>query len=353
MRAHTDLILLRDGLRTLTETPYFNSNLSKFLSSLHDVISHVLESNPPLPSVIVEQVSGIAWLCHSYLQGSTSKDIPYEVSYCLEKAIVDWLPSGGIVTTTLTDDKNYHLRPADPWSAIEKAVPAYSGASTRMPLVMIGLPRLYKHKPLYCIPLYHELGHFVDNALGVTQSIILKLLTSAAIQPDQKSIDIATNYFKEYFADLFASSYVGEANLAVLNTIAPNAQDSFTHPSTQKRGDVVNAFLGGGAHPVLDLVQEACRQQAGRDLRLCFTKPSIQGAFDDVRPAELRTTAEVHGLFPVAWDYLTDALDTKRPDWCKVSGFDVSRIEAVVNDLVEKSIRNLSVVEKWNNAAPH
>jgi hypothetical protein len=100
----------------------------------------------------------------------------------------------------------------------------------------------------------------------------------------------------------------------------------------------------------LSAIQESCFEQAGKELTQRFSLPDVITAFDDVRPVDLSDINQTHGIFQAAWDYLIDAIDNKRPDWCKPSGVGEEQIESMINDLVEKSIRNGSVREKLKNA---
>src|SRR5690606_29346435 len=105
----------------------------------------------------------------SYLSGSTTNEVPFEVISCLTDALRRWGLSEAAVITSLTEDHDFHLKPLDPWRFIETSIAGYDPGGFKLPLVMIGVPRIYAHKPIFCIPLFHELGHFVDIQYRVTQ----------------------------------------------------------------------------------------------------------------------------------------------------------------------------------------
>ena len=60
--------------------------------------------------------------------------------------------------------------------------------------------------------------------------------------------------------------------------------------------------------------------------------------------------AELYGIFTGGWDYLFDQISNRTAPWID-NGADVHGIERTVNDLVEKSIRNFEIRERWKSVA--
>jgi hypothetical protein len=336
LRPEIDLSLLRDNLVELNETSYFSSRLNEFNAKLVEAIDHVLSNAATYGARTVYAFAVHVHHAERYLAGSTIKDAPYELEYCLKTALPRWVTRESLITTALTYAQDFHFKPADPWAFIKTAISGFDTKGFDPLLVLVGLPRLYIHKPLYCIPLYHELGHFVDLTLGVTQ---LSLLI------DPPASDIVRRHRQEHFADLFLSSYVGRTGMAVLEIIAPNAAASPTHPATQDRIAVVDRFLGQQHDPLVQLFQACLRQLGAPSLTTVSRSPDVREAFDDIRPCDLTGEQELHGLLGSAWSYLMDALDNETPPWSK--GMQTADIERIVNDLTEKSIRNHSIRERW------
>ncbi len=79
-----------------------------------------------------------------------------------------------------------------------------------------------------------------------------------------------------------------------------------------------------------------------------FKLPSLAAPFNDVLPYRFSEDAELYGVFPSGWDYLFDQINNRAAPWID-DGVDVHGIERTVNDLVEKSIRNFEVRERWNS----
>jgi hypothetical protein len=59
---------------------------------------------------------------HQYLSGSTTKESPYELVFCLELAVKDWVQHETIITTGFTHGQDFHFRPIDPWNLIKLSI---------------------------------------------------------------------------------------------------------------------------------------------------------------------------------------------------------------------------------------
>ncbi|WP_157861918.1 hypothetical protein [Methylobacterium sp. Leaf361] len=280
----------------------------------------------------------------TYLAGSVAKESPYEMGYCLRKALPRWTSRRTIITTALTSGHDFHLQPADPWQFITKTITGYDAGGYDPLLVLIGVPRIYRHKPVFCIPLYHELGHFVDNTLGVCNYSLLKLPP-----PTPAHRQLEWYHRREYFADLFCACYTGRASARTLETIAPNAPPSLTHPATAVRVALIEDFLAGRTNQIIDHLQECLMDLGAPALMPLFTLPDISENFNDMRPFVLNTDEHLHGIFEAAWDYLGSCLDARMAPWI-APNFTESDIERIVNDLSEKTIRNMSIRERWSSA---
>ena len=158
---------------------------------------------------------------YTYLAGSTTKEAPYEMEYRLHKALAPGVARDTVITTALTDHHDFHFAPADPWTFVTQYLTTVGGnpgddTNGYSPLlVQLGLPRLYRHKPIYCIPLYHELGHFVDELHGLTNlsAVIEPAMIATNHLPFPAGTPIAfrnrveINHRKEYFSDLFGAAH--------------------------------------------------------------------------------------------------------------------------------------------------
>ena len=260
------------------------------------------------------------------------------MEYCLKAILPHWVKRESLITTAITAGQDFHFLPADPWAFIKKTITGFDTGGFDPLLVLIGVPRLYAHKPLYCTPLYHELGHFVDMTLGVTR---LSLLI------DRPAHVALIAHRHEHFADLFAACYVGRASVAPLKTIAPNAPASPTHPSTNDRVAVVEDFLKGNPSQIFQLFQQCVSNLNAPALTVMHDAPDLRTPLDDIRPYVIQSERELHGIFESGWNYLADALDQHVPAWS--TSLPDADIERIINDLIEKSIRNHSILERWSH----
>lgn len=151
----------------------------------------------------------------------------------------------------------------------------------------------------------------------------------------------------EHFADLFAANYVGRANGSLLTHLADNAPVSQTHPATADRNAVVNDFLSGTQNPIVDLFSNSSSMLKAPKLKIRYTTPDVSDAFNNIRPYPIENESELHGLIEASWTFLESALKSKLAPWTNLEEQDIGRI---VNDLTEKSIRNMAILEKWDGA---
>lgn len=279
-------------------------------------------------------------MANKYLIGSTTKTIPYELVYTLTTALEDWSNSKNLVTTALTDDLNFYLQGIDP--DFRQLVKGYLGLDVSHDLIQIALPKLYIHKPLYAIPLYHELGHFIDNEKRINNASLLLYKIPVSANP---YIEIA--HRKEFFADLFAVSYTGESQIIFLNEFASGAQDSATHPSTAKRIDVMQSFLDGRNHFIIDIFNTTIGHLGLPAIQKRFKIPNLDNCFNNIRPYPIADNEELHGMLTASWHHLQNLPSNPESNLRDISNeFEPARI---INDLTEKSIRNMILKEKWRN----
>ncbi|MCK9606554.1 MAG: hypothetical protein M0R33_08905 [Methylomonas sp.] len=170
------------------------------------------------------------WTASKFLSGSTSKKIPYEIAHCLKLALEDWTHKKALITTALTQEKNYSFYFEGVWPQFYILAESYTGIKFESELVQIAFPKLYQHRPLLNVALYHELGHFIDIHQGiVNQSLLLvpsamlplPSINFSGLSPDLVN-QIAIHHRREYFADLFAASYAGKAIRDFLAEFAKN-----------------------------------------------------------------------------------------------------------------------------------
>jgi len=308
---------------------------------MREVIAQLQAQMDVLAPELTRALTMQVWSASRYLAGSVSREIPYEVVYGLDLALSDWLasPPKYIVTTAFLAEPNYHFEgvPEQFYVLASSAL----GVNFEHRVVQVALPQLYKHLPLNNAVLYHELGHFIDEQFAVS-----KLMAMLETPQGQRISDSTLNHSAEYFADLFAACYVGDAVSVMIESLAPNVGASSSHPATVDRGQVVRDFLSGCPHSRVTLCNAALAVLNLPQLGKRFSEPDISGCFDNVRPYQLQSRAEVHGLLLTGQQYLTQRLSDLTGLWTTVSEGDAIRM---INDLVEKSLRNWMILERWQD----
>lgn len=243
-----------------------------------------------------------------------------------------------LITTAFLAEKNYYFVGVS--DHFYPLVSSELGIDFSQRLVQVSLPSLYKHLPIHNSVLYHELGHFVDSHFGFSAMMALKNTPSGARIPQN-----VLNHLQEHFADLFAACYVGEAICGMLDGLAPGAGASHSHPGTDERNRIVREFLAGNQNDVVDLCNAALASLRAPLLQVRSSTPDVVAAFENMRPHTIEKREEIHGILPAALSYLAGEITMPAGQWAHL---DEGAITRIVNDLVEKSIRNWMVREKWN-----
>jgi hypothetical protein len=336
-----ELHLLRENINALSESYFFNSSITDYLLRCQNLIDDVLSSYDTIPSKLSSHISQIIWQSIKYISGSTSNKIPYEIVYALESALTDWTDEDHIICTALLDDRDFHFNGID----LKKAVVGLVDFNDAPNLIHIAFPKIYRHKYLYGPALYHELGHYIDTLKRVSELsfIVVNDFRGTVVQ-----FGIELSHRKEFFADIFAASYTGESIIRFLNNIAGGEGDSSTHPSTKRRVDVISKFLEGRSSPELDRINNTLKAIKLPVIEKKFTKPEISACFSNVRPYQIKTLGELHGIITSSWDYIDKIESESLEPWASVEIYEAKK---AINDLVEKSVRNWIIKEKWANAA--
>ena len=201
-------------------------------------------------------------------------------------------------------------------------------------LIQINLPKYLSHDYLANVVLYHELGHFIDSRFQIS----LRLQRALGF-PEE-----ILNHYSEFFADIFASQYIGNASNFYLDYIAHKAPNSFTHPSTDSRIDIVNDFLANSQkNPIIENLKLATKKITTKELKK-QTQLLSEDDFVNFIPTEVNSPKELHSLFEVGWD-----LWTKDVNEFSTRNIDNLGKYRIINNLIEKSINNYMVTSQYNN----
>jgi len=286
-----------------------------------------------------------AWL--EFLDNSTLNNIPYEIVRCLEAVLEDWLEPANrqkfMIVTTLQSHASFGFIDWD----LRAVVPYVKGKYNRditNPLVPINLPKYVVHDYLSNVTLYHELGHFIDQHFKISARIINSNPLYSRMPRAQKLKEYY--HMMEFFADIFAAQYIGDKCSLYLNYIAHDDPESDTHPATSRRVDLVNSFLKKKSDVIIDILKDATKKITKIDLAPKKYKVIRTNDFEDFLPIEVVDKHQLHYLYIIGWN-----------TWYHHKGILRSKFKdppetyRIINNLIEKSISNFIVTEKWQGSS--
>lgn len=320
----------------------------KTLIELFDVLSKedfTALSEPEL----IEKKKVIDFIFDSiqYLDNSTLTIIPFEIVYCLEAALNEWIPGNKYIVVTSLSNELLSYKITDTL-ALDK--PIYDlieneyGKKFDFKLIQITLPRYYVHDYLANVVLYHELGHFIDRNYKISETIVQNQQLAGLLPNDINVLRGKYYHYMEYFADIFAAQYIGEASNYFLNYIAYKQPSSFTHPATDSRIDVVAKFLVSDytMNEISELVKYTpIRTAKNLEIRFKVIPPDD---FINLVPFEIANESELHSIFFAGWQVWN-----AQPNKLKQQ-FSNQGTYKIINNLIEKSISNYIVTKNWENA---
>ncbi|WP_247153288.1 hypothetical protein [Escherichia coli] len=355
MLAFTQLTLVRNKLREISESPYFSKDMHEYLAVLQEAVDKLYENHVNVADKIIADCTFFITDAVNFFTGSTTKKIPYEIVYCLNDACKKWISEKTLITTALSPDMHgFYFKSVNKnlYSLFDEVL----NVKFDVELIQISLPEMYRRRPLCSIPLYHELGHFVDISKGISELACLNYRSKdkgTLPGPEWSNLPdvIWINHCREYFADLFSAQFIGKSGVDFLYKLAGSHPASYTHPSTEDRVKIVSDFLNKVENPVVGMFNAviSALHNGGQIISSCLTLPTplldVKSAFDNVRPFVIRDHNEMHAFINSSWQYLCSEWEKPTGIW---SGLSQEAIEKTINDLVEKSIRNVMILEKWS-----
>ena len=350
MTPAVNLHILAAEFTQLSRSAFFEPAFQKFSAKTAEVIEHVLQHAADYPEDVVRQFQSHVWNVLQFVSGSRSNDAPHETQYVLRKALKEWVSEDALVSSASLNSFEFFVNLADFWDFVAQAIDGYDTDNYSPLVVRIGSPSAFKHRPVFCVPLFHELGHFVDHHYKISETSVLLSLAPvpAGISLEQWQ-NLNIQHRMEHFADLFAACYCGEATNFSLFAIAPKNGNSASHPSTQRRIEVVDDFLAGRDNSIVNLLQDALSARKQEVLKVRFIEPNVD-CFNDVLTCKISNLEELYGIFLSSWKYLHNQIDDRSAPWITADA-DASTIEKTVNDLTGKSLRNYEIVERWKNVS--
>jgi len=281
-----------------------------------------------------------------FLDNSTLNVIPYEIVSCLQIALEDWIKSDNFIIVTSLSNRNldfsFESENVEIFNNINAEVSSRYDLKITNRLIKIVLPKALSRDYLSIVVLYHELGHFIDTEIHISEKILYSKYGFKPAHLYTQSQLQEFRHFMEYFADLFAAQYINNASSLFLGYIAHDSLDSHTHPSTKSRISIVEDFLNNTYNIKVDVINSALKSSGYEPFKIRHKKIDIKKSdFQNLIPQQIKTKEELHYIFKLGWDFW----DTSEINFLK--NFDARQKYNVINNLVEKSISNYIIKQKW------
>jgi hypothetical protein len=299
---------------------------------------------------LLKKLFDLLFIWFEFLDNSTLNNIPYEIIRCLDAVLEEWLgpaDANKFVIVTSLQSQQLSFSYYDSEFALDKELTLFLENKFQTKIesapVPINLPKYLVHDYLANVTLYHELGHFIDRHRRITESII----DSEYFQElKQRKKARKQNHFAEYFADIFAAQYLDEKCAMYLEYCAIKEPECFTHPSTESRVKIVTDFLAGSTDFTIEQLKKGTeRATLGRQLTPKRYLAIDGDDFDDLLPCKIENQRQLHYLFIKGWQ----AWGNEESNLAKTFTYSADRYR-VINNLIEKSISNFIVQEKWEQA---
>lgn len=289
---------------------------------------------------LTKQALNIVFYGLQHLNYKNEKNIPKKLIGCLNNVLDDWIKDGTkeylILISHNNEIANFHLRayPEEHVDLFDKAFNVFFGTGYKQSLIQISKPKTLFNDYLASTPVYHELGHFIDFNYQITQSLFRD------IDFNKENPDAKIKHYREYFADLFASQYIGRSSIEPLNYIAynPRDKDSDTHPANKKRIEVIEIFLKGSGNieimKIINSLKKITLERTSRELKIRSVNIT-DSPFETLNPVKISEPKKIHSLFSQGWINWLDENSKIRQTY-----IDPIECHEKINFLIMKSIVN-------------
>lgn len=345
---HENLIKLFDGIKTIDLSSLDDEGLQEIKSYIHFIFN-----------------------CLIFLRDSTLNSITFEIVKCLNNAMEDWVDSKDYIIVTGLTKNLYDFSFFIDYSRNDlfyQSLKIKFGVDFKQKLVQINLPITLCKDYISTVPLYHELGHFIEKQYNVAFYALSSIVKNNLIAEEDVKVYFPVTYTKvvlegnkftrqheemfynhlmEYFCDLFAAQYVGLTSNLYLNSISSNDSGAFSHPSNSLRERMVRDFLNGKGNLVIDMFNSILQQTIGRKLIRRHVSLSSND-FYNLIPFEANSDAELHGIFEYGWSTWLGDFKGFEPMLGDVRQIPGGKIYSIINSLMEKSIGNYFIRKTWN-----
>lgn len=313
------------------------------------------------------------------LSNNTGTNAPYEVIESIKCAARDWVSDidDYIILTKFGDYSFFYDKYEE---NIRMFLKNDYNIVLKHKTVLLSIPQHYYRDYLNNVVLYHEIGHFVDIVNGISIYSLKNMIDKFSRGDDIQNmmtffprlenltfnevIDTDGNFLKkeieltlihhwmEFFADMFACSYIGgNINKYLGYVYYPDCRSrtySITHPSNDLRFKLVEDFLSSNGNYILNIIQNELLGKFGKVMD-GFTNDLDSSDLYRLLPIEINSDNEIHKLYATAWDVWYSDRDIFKMVNNLSYTLEPTQIYSIINNLVEKSISNYLIQKKWKD----
>jgi hypothetical protein len=270
-----------------------------------------------------------------FLHYEKESHIPKRLIFCLNKVLNDWIPNGTekyfIVVSYNNNFDDFSIRAYGEarLKAITENIKFLFNVDYTQSLIQISKPKLLANDYLSSIPIYHEMGHFIEK----NYQIVIRLLKEKKLEV----LKIPPLHFTEFFADLFAAQYIGRSAIAPLDESITIS--SASHPSNAQRVEIVNAFIEGtGSLQCMSIINElkrVTRLRTGLNLEIRYENlEDDENPFLKLVPVIMPSHEKLHALFNTGWQHWMNPDSIIRKKYPKYE-----ECNKILNGLIRNSIK--------------
>lgn len=350
------IIQLAKEFSALAKNQYDTHKLDEYVEDLRKLLDYVQHydytkiSDP-------EEVGlrdALSLISHSiaYLHTTTKEDLTCELFSCLRLVLKDWIPAEADKYVIVCSQGDYSILQNEFLEPAYQHIEMFYKVRFRRRLISINTPLYRKNDFLFNSVLYHEIGHFIDNYYHISERLTQLFAKGAKLVPQQmeyfKDVDFSTFkmikwnkvycYLREYFADIFASQYIGKTVYYYLLYVNPTGGGNETHPASADRVRIVDDFVDKKTVNIelLECLKEATRLSSKmelirRDEEIDITPfLSLKIVFPD-------NVKQLHNIFQKIWGLWIN----QRENFIAVNGKSLSDAEIYqhINELTAASIQ--------------
>jgi len=237
---------------------------------------------------------------------------PHAVINCMDIAAQEWMGDDSGRFVFVATDGPFGVYSDDP--SVELILEwIYNKFKVYIPyrLVHIQIPFHLDDDYLFNVVLYHELGHFIDNQMKITNGMACDMLNDwihknpgygiAEKAKWDNDLFRLNRHLKEMFADLFAAQYVGDCIVEYIKFQGDDSfnRDSGSHPSPSMRVALIEDLMRNVAdNYLIKTINDATMAICGMGLSI------RQGQNNKILTHGQYTFApkeNIYQVFPSAW----------------------------------------------------